>query len=206
MRNIFLFLSFCMLFRVGAQTKMTDSEASHLKEQVKTLAASTKTILSDFVQYKHLDFLDNAIETSGKLAFKSPNLVKWEYTKPFKYAVFFKNNMLYINDEGKKSNIDIGSSKMFNQLNNLIVSSINGDMFDEAKFNIQYFKTPKDRVVYFSPKDKNFAKYIKTFHITFNEKGDVIEVKMIEPSDDYTRIVFKNKVLNQSIDETVFNN
>src|SRR5690606_2479617 len=127
-------------------------------------------------------------------------------TKPFKYAVFFKNNTLHINYEGKKSNIDIGSSKMFSQLNGLIVSSINGDMFDESKFSIQYFKTSKDRLVHFSPKDENFAKYIKTFHMTFNEKGDVIEVRMIEPSDDYTRIVFTNKVLNQPIDEAVFTN
>jgi outer membrane lipoprotein-sorting protein len=206
MRNILPCLLFFMFLATQSQTKMTDIEASNLKKQVKALATSTKTISSDFVQYKHLDFLDNAIETSGKLAFKAPSLVKWEYTKPFKYAVFFKNNKLYINDEGKKSNIDIGSSKMFSQLNGLIVSSINGDMFDESKFRIQYFKTSKDRVVHFSPKDENFAKYIKTFHITFNEKGDVIEVKMIEPSDDYTRIVFNNKVLNQPIDEAVFIN
>jgi outer membrane lipoprotein carrier protein len=195
-----------VLLSTQAQTKMTDLEASNLKKQVKNLASSTKTISSDFVQYKHLDFLDNDIETSGKLAFKAPDLVKWEYTKPFKYAVFFKGDMLYINDEGKKSNIDIGSNNMFKQLNNLIVSSVKGDMFDESKFNIQYFKTSKNSMVHFSPKDEKFAKYIKTFHITFNEKGDVIEVRMIEPSDDYTKIVFTNKVLNQPIDEAVFTN
>ncbi|MBP0905259.1 outer membrane lipoprotein carrier protein LolA [Mariniflexile gromovii] len=185
---------------------MTDSEASHLKNQVKKLATSTKTITSDFVQYKHLDFLDNDIETSGKLAFKAPNLIKWAYLEPFKYAVLFKGETLYINDEGKKSNIDIGSNKMFKQLNNLIVSSVKGDMFDDTKFNIQYFKTSKNRVVYFSPKDEKFAKYIKTFHITFNENGDVTEVKMIESTGDYTKIVFTNKVLNKTIDEAFFTN
>ena len=206
MRNNLLYIMFFLVVAAQAQTKMTDSEASQLKNQVKNLAKSTKTISSDFVQYKHLDFLDNDIETSGKLAFKAPNLVKWEYLKPFKYAVLFKGETLYINDEGKKSNIDIGSNKMFKQLNNLIVSSVKGDMFDDAKFNIQYFKTSKNRVVYFSPKDEKFAKYIKTFHITFNENGDVSEVKMIEASGDYTKIVFTNKVLNKTIDEAVFTN
>jgi outer membrane lipoprotein carrier protein len=203
MRNL-VYLLFLVVFVGHTQTQMNDSEALALKAKVKVLAFSTKTISSDFVQYKHLDFLDNDIETSGKLAFKSPNLVKWEYVTPFKYSVLFKDEKLYINDEGNKSDIDIGSNKIFKQLNRLIVSSVKGDMFDDNEFIIEYFNKDYNSIVYFSPKDHKFAKYIKTFHITFNEKGDVIEVKMIEPSEDYTKIVFTNKVLNQNIDETVF--
>ena len=205
MRNI-VYLLFFMVLATHAQTKMNASEASALKTKVKTLAASTKTISSDFIQYKHLDFLDNDIETSGKLAFKAPHLIKWEYVKPFKYSVLFKDDKLYINDEGHKSKIDIGSNKMFKQLNKLIISSVKGDMFDANEFSIAYFKIAENSLVYFSPKDEKLAKYISGFHITFNKKGDVIEVKMIEPSEDYTKIVFTNKVLNQSIDEAVFTN
>ena len=199
-----VYLLFLMVLAGHAQTQMSATEASSLKAKVKALAFSTETISSDFVQYKHLDFLDNDIETAGKLAFKAPDLVKWEYVNPFKYSVLFKDEKLYINDEGNKSDINIGSNKMFTQLNKLIINSVKGDMFDDAEFNIDYFNLGNYSLVHFSPKDKKFAKYIKTFHITFNEKGDVVEVKMIEPSEDYTKIVFTNKVLNQTIDETVF--
>ena len=199
-----VYLLFFLVSACHAQTQMTDNEASALKAKVKVLATSTTTISSDFVQYKHLGFLDNDIETSGKLAFKTPDIVKWEYVKPFKYSVLFKNEKLFINDEGNKSDIDIGSNKMFKQLNKLIINSVKGDMFNEDEFNIYYYKTENNSLVYFNPKDQKFVKYIKTFHITFNENGDVIEVKMIEPSEDYTRIVFTNKVLNQTIDEAVF--
>jgi outer membrane lipoprotein carrier protein len=203
MRKI-VYLLFFIVFASHAQTKMNDSEASALKAKVKVLATSTKTISSDFVQFKHLDFLDNDIETSGKLAFKAPDLVKWEYVTPFKYSVLFKDEKLFINDEGNKSDINIGSNKMFKQLNKLIISSVKGDMFDDIEFNIEYFIKDNNSLVYFSPKDQKFAKFIKSFHITFNENGDVIIVKMIEPSEDYTKIVFTNKVLNQPIDEAVF--
>ena len=199
-----VYLLFFLVSAGHAQTQMTDNEASALKAKVKVLATSTTTISSDFVQYKHLGFLDNDIETSGKLAFKTPDIVKWEYVKPFKYSVLFKNEKLFINDEGNKSDIDIGSNKMFKQLNKLIINSVKGDLFNEDEFNIYYYKTENNSLVYFNPKDQKFVKYIKTFHITFNENGDVIEVKMIEPSEDYTRIVFTNKVLNQTIDEAVF--
>lgn len=205
MRNL-AYLCFFIVVSLQAQTKMTLAEATALKETVKSQATTTKTITSDFVQNKHLDFLSNDIITKGSLAFKVPNMIKWEYVDPFKYSVVFKNDMLYINDEGNKSDIDLGSNKMFKQLNTLIIKSVKGDMFDENEFDIEYYNKDNNSLVYFSPKDKKFAKYIKAFHITFNKKGDVIALKMIEPSGDYTKITFTNKILNSPLDDALFTN
>ena len=183
---------------------MSDIEAQALETKVKNLAAHTKSITSDFTQYKHLDFLSNDIESKGKLSFKAPNLVKWAYVEPFVYSVLFKNETLYINNEGDKSNVDIGNNKLFKQLNKLITDSIKGDMFDSNEFSMSYFKKGLDSEVYFAPKDADFSKYIKAFHLTFNEKGEVIEVKMVEPSNDYTQIVFSNRKANQTLPDAVF--
>lgn len=192
------------VFALSAQTKMSDVEAQALEAKVKNLAASIETITSDFTQYKHLDFLSNDIESSGKLLFKAPNMVKWEYVKPYAYSVLFKDETLYINNEGDKSNVDIGSNKLFKQLNSLIADSIKGDMFNADEFNITYFKNKADSEVHFAPKDADFSKYIKAFHLTFNEKGEVITVKMVEPSDDYTQIVFSNRKVNQTLPDAIF--
>lgn len=202
-RLIYLLLLICGT-SLNAQTKMSTSEAIALKATVKALSDETKTITADFVQYKHLDFLSNDIESTGKLAFKSPNTVKWEYVKPFAYSVLFKKETLFINDNGNKSDMDMGSNKIFKQLNQLITSSIKGDMFDASEFEVSYFKTDGDSEVHFNPKDKQFAEFIKSFHITFNTKGEVQEVKMIEPSDDYTQIIFSNRTTNQSLSDAVF--
>lgn len=205
MRNV-IFLLFFISVAIQAQTKMSAPEAEALKTLVKNQALTTKTISSDFTQYKHLDFLSNDIVTKGTLAFKTPNLVKWEYVDPYKYTVLFKNETLYINDDGKKNQVDMGSNKLFKQLNSLIINSIKGDMFDDDSFIIEYFKTDKNSLVYFTPKDKKSSKYIDAFHITFNTKGDVTEVKMIEPSGDFTKIVFTNKELNKPLADAIFNN
>ena len=121
-RLCFILILFCTT--IMAQTPLNDSESKTLIKRVKDKALTTKTILSDFTQYKHLDFLTNDIITNGKLSFKAPDLVKWEYTNPYSYSVIFKNETLYINDEGNKSEVNIGSSKLFKQLNNLIIKSI----------------------------------------------------------------------------------
>ncbi len=195
---------FLFVLSIHGQTKMNPQEAVALRTKVKSVAETTETISSDFTQYKHLDFLSNDIESKGTLAFKAPDLVKWEYTKPFSYAVLFKNQKLYINDEGNKSNMDLSSNQLFKQLNQLITASIRGDMFDDEAFRISYFRQDNGSLVHFMPKDKQFAEFIKAFHITFNQEGEVDEVKMIEPSGDYTHIVFSNRTQNQPLPDAVF--
>ncbi|UWX55282.1 outer membrane lipoprotein carrier protein LolA [Maribacter litopenaei] len=196
---------FLLGIRVGmAQTNMTAEEAKSLQELVRQKSQQTKTITSDFVQYKHLEFLSNDIESSGKLAFKSPDNISWQYLSPFSYKVIFKDEKLLINDNGNKSKLDLGSNKLFKQLNHLISASINGDMFNADEFQIAYFKEASVSVVHFLPKDTQFSEFIKAFHITFSKEGTVEEVKMIEPSGDYTKIVFSNREENKTIPDAVF--
>lgn len=205
LRNSLVIIStFLFLASLAAQTKMTAAEANALKTSVRQQADATTTITSNFVQYKHLDFLSDDIESKGKLAFKAPDRVKWEYIEPFSYAIIFKNKTLYINDDGNKSNMDVGGNKIFTQLNQLITASIRGDLFEDDQFDIAYFKQDGNSLVHFMPKDAQFAGFIKAFHMTFNPAGEVIEVKMIEPSDDYTQIVFSGRKTNQPLSDADF--
>lgn len=203
---IILVLCFCSV-HLFAQTSLTNTEISNLKTQVKKVAKSTQSIKSDFVQKKHLDFLSDDITTYGKLIYKAPSSVKWEYTKPYKYSVVFKNNKLKINDDGKKSDVDLSGSGMFQNMNKLIVQSINGDMFDDKMFAISYAKTKSFYVVNFKTKNSDLKEIISEFVLYFDKnKYEVSTVKMIEPSGDYTQIVFENRIVNQSVSDAVFNN
>ncbi|MDT7828601.1 outer membrane lipoprotein carrier protein LolA [Pricia sp. S334] len=200
-----LFLLFLLFSTtVFAQTPMSAAEAKALRTTVKKQADTTTTITSDFIQYKHLDFLSEDIESKGRLAFKAPDRVKWEYVTPFSYAIIFKDQRLYINDAGNKSDLDIGGNKIFEQLSQLITASIRGNLFDEQQFDISYFKKEGHSLVHLIPKDAQFSEFIKAFHMTFNPSGEVTEVKMIEPSDDYTRIVFSNRKTNQPLSDADF--
>jgi outer membrane lipoprotein carrier protein len=208
MRSYFLLLFFIIGGSIQAQeTAMNASEITSFKEKVIATAKTTQTIKTDFVQYKHLDFLANDVKTSGKMFFKAPNLVKWEYTNPYQYSVVFKEDQLLINDGGTKSEVDIGNSKLFKKLNQLIVNSVKGNMFNDADFTVSFFKSSKFNKVVFLPKDKKIAGYIASFELLFNKNdAQVYEVKMVEPSQDYTRIIFSNRTLNSPVNESVFSN
>lgn len=199
-----LFLSFGVF---SQEQKMSESEITAFKNSVNATAKNTKTLSTDFTQLKHMDFLSKDIETSGKMNFKSPNMLQWQYVKPYQYTIIFKNNKIFINDAGKKNNIDKGNSKMFDKLNKLIVGSVNGNMFDENEFTISYFKTKDFNITQLLPKDASLKKYIKKMELYFDKTGNTVsQVKMIEPSNDYTKIIFKNRVINAKIEDSVFNN
>lgn len=208
MRNIaILLLIFINCHFIFSQTPLSQKEINIFKKKVIALDDNTKNITSDFTQYKHLSFLNNDIKSVGKLVFKVPNLIKWEYTSPYNYTVIFKEDKLLINDDGDKSNIDLGSNKMFKGLNNIIANSVKGNMFDDTKFSILYFKDKKNYLIKFTPKDKNLRQFIALFELTFSlQTNDVIEVKMIEPSKDYTKIIFKNKTRNTTVSDAIFSN
>ncbi|HLT34044.1 MAG TPA: outer membrane lipoprotein carrier protein LolA [Aquaticitalea sp.] len=209
MKNrIGIFLVLLMIPVSGfSQEKLSENEQKAFKQKVLTTAQSITSIQSDFTQTKHLSVLENEIISEGKLYFKSPSLVKWEYITPYKNSSIFTNDKLFVNNEGKKDEMDLSSNRMFKSLNTLIVNSIKGDMFDESQFGISYFGTTNGYLVKFIPKDKRLKKFISSFELQFDKaSAQVTQIKLLEPNDDNTTIVFKNKQINTHIPDTVFKN
>ncbi|MBD3582174.1 LolA family protein [Flavobacterium selenitireducens] len=204
-------ISFLLLFFIGFQTfaqqAMSASEIADFKKKVNAASATIKTMTTDFVQYKHMDFLAKDVETSGKMAFKEPNSLAWQYKKPYNYSIVFKSGKIFINDEGKKSQMDAKSNKTFSKINKLIVGSVSGQMFDDKEFAISYYKSAGFDIARFVPKDASLKKYIKQVELSFDKKeGTVEQVRLLESETDYTKIVFKNKILNAKVDDSAFSN
>lgn len=201
-----LLFSLLFLFSASvssAQQSMTDAQAMSFRDNVNTTAKNTRTLATDFTQFKHMDFLSKDIETSGKMHFKSPSMLQWQYVKPYQYSIIFKNNKIYINDAGKKSNID--NNKMFDKLNKLILGSVNGNMFDDKEFTISYLHNNDYNITSLIPKDPTMRKYISKMELYFDKKSHMVsEVRMIENSGDYTKIIFRNKIVNAKINDAIF--
>ncbi|MDR6921700.1 MULTISPECIES: outer membrane lipoprotein carrier protein LolA [Chryseobacterium] len=185
-------------------TSMSATEAKAFVTKVSSETQEIKTLQSDFTQTKKMDFLDKSIVTYGKMSLKTPNTLSWRYTKPYQYSIVFKDNKIFINDQGKKSSVD-AKSKTFEKINKLIVGSSNGKMFNDPEFTVAYFKNGNFNIARFTPKSAQLLKYIKQIELHFpKNQSTVSQVNMTEPSGDTTNIVFKNTKINAAIAASEF--
>ncbi|SCY59279.1 outer membrane lipoprotein carrier protein [Flavobacterium caeni] len=192
---------------VAQEQKMTEAEAASFRQSVNVVSKKITSLATDFTQFKHMDFLTKDIETSGKMFFKEPDKLLWQYKKPYNYTIVFKNGKILINDEGKKSAMDVGSSKIFAKLNKLIVGSVSGNLFDDKEFAITCYKGKDFNIAKLIPKDATLKKYLKQIELHFDKQEHTVsQVRLVESAEDYTKIVFKNKVLNAKVDDAVFVN
>lgn len=197
--SIFLFLTNFILF---AQ-QLSQSEVEQFKAKLLAKNQTVSTIEADFQQKKHLDFMSKDIETSGKMAFLKPDKLNWQYTKPYNYRIVFQKDNITIDDQGNVSHIK-ADNKVFKKINHLIIGTISGSMFNEKEFNITLWKSNKKIIAKLKPKDKTLQKYVNEIHLFFTDDTLVEKVKLIEPSMDYTEIIFTNMKINTKIDDKAF--
>ncbi|MEX0274934.1 MAG: outer membrane lipoprotein carrier protein LolA [Flavobacteriaceae bacterium] len=202
----YIFLVLFFPFGLQSQTKVAKEKAEQLKSLVKRQAQQTRTIQCEFTQYKHLEVLAKDVESKGSLAFKKPNWVKWEYTEPRPSTMLFRDGSMTLIGEGEKRVIDLGMDPGLGKLQKLMADSITGDMFNTSLFDMEYFEDGEQSIVHFYPKEAELADFIESFQITFDEKGHVVQLKMLEGLGDYTLIVFSNRKTNPSLPDTIFEN
>ncbi|RQP15929.1 MAG: outer membrane lipoprotein carrier protein LolA, partial [Parapedobacter sp.] len=71
------FVLFLASIRAFGQQALTTPEINALKEKTAANAKTLQSLESNFTQTKHLSYLENAVQSSGKLYFKNPGKIRW---------------------------------------------------------------------------------------------------------------------------------
>lgn len=202
-----LFLILFPAILVAQKASLSAAEISGFKQEVAIQAGSIENLSSDFTQTKHIQLMEKNSVSTGKLFYKSPNVLKWEYKSPYNYILVFKENKLYINDNGDKSTSNLKSNKLFEKLIALISGSLNGRLLaDPDNFDVTYYKSGKLISAVIVPKDLALKEMFSEIILVFNQKNLVDSVQLMEEEGDYTKIEFKNIKMNMNLDDSVFKN
>lgn len=182
------------------------SDLDKTMSDLQKLSENSKSIQSPFIQEKRLSFLTEDIISKGSFYFQSPNKLRWEYSEPFSYIIVFNDKNILIKDGDKQSSFDTESNKMFSEINNMMIGTIQGNLFtDSERFNVKYFENANQYLLELDPKLQEMKSMISLIKIYIDKKDiSVSKIKMIESSGDYTSIKFTNRKLNQNIDAEIF--
>jgi len=206
LKQLFTALGLLAGIFVFSQAQLTSEEIKNFKSNVSSMSKKMTSLQCDFKQTKHLDFMENDVVSSGNLYYKSGSKIRWEYISPFSYYVIFNQEKMFVNDNGKKKQTDLSSSKLLKDLNRVMLGTVSGSgIFDEEKFTISYYKTGNDFLAKMVPTDKNYKKYITQIDLTFDGKSfHLKKMKSTEISLDYTLIEFSNHKKNLNLADEIF--
>ncbi|HWK56649.1 MAG TPA: outer membrane lipoprotein carrier protein LolA [Parapedobacter sp.] len=190
-----------------AQRKALGTEESTvLKAKVTANTQNLQTLQGDFTQIKQLSYMDNAIRSTGKLYFKAPGQIRWEYVSPANYVVIFNGQSMHTIEGGRTKTTSLGANRRMQGLNDLLAGSVRGgDMLDESRFQISYFHDKADYIAILVPKDKGLSRYIKQVELTFDGTSLLLtQVTLTDPAGDSTQLAFVNQRKDLPIPDAMF--
>jgi outer membrane lipoprotein-sorting protein len=176
------------------------------KSKVDKMSKETNSLQSDFTQIKNLSILSEKITSKGSFWFMKQNNLRWEYSDPYKYVIVINKDKILIKDESNKvKKYDMNSNKVFKEINDIMISCVNGDILKSNKFSIHYFENEKGYKLELIPLAKSMKESLKKINMYFDKNvTSVIKLEMIENGDDSTTIDFTNKKINETISADKF--
>jgi outer membrane lipoprotein-sorting protein len=188
-----------------SQNFKTVKDTTVLKQKIESMSKTTTSIESDFVQEKNLSMLSEKIISKGHFVFKKENLLRWEYASPSKYLIVINKDKITIKDEKKTTKYDMNSNKVFKEINDIMLSCVQGTIFKSNKFKTAYFENDKSYKLELIPQAKNMKETFKKINLYFDKNvTSVSKMEMVENNDDITSLDFTNKKLNGPVAETIF--
>ena len=201
LKQTFYILLCVLSISLSAQTAFKPvKDTVSLKEKITRISKETNSLESDFVQVKTLSMLSEKITSKGHFCFKKDNLLRWEYVSPYTYIIVINKEKVLIKDENKLKKYDMNSNKIFKEINDIMISCINGNILNSNKFKIAYCENDKGYRLELTPLAKGMKESLKKIYMYFDKAvTSVIKLEMVEATDDFTVIDFTNKKVNGDI-------
>ena len=187
------------------QGKLTGLNHEDIIWEISTSAKKTKTLYCDFVQEKTSSLVAETAISKGKMYFKSPHSLRWEYVSPQASALIVNNNDVALKTANGTS-ADV-NTRMLKELANIIISSIDGSGLNDSKnFSADLSVSDLHYMVELTPVNKRIAAVYSSIVLIIQRETYLADsIILIEKNGDKMKISFSNHKLNQPLDNKLFN-
>ncbi len=205
MRKVFFIFLLAGLSPAAAAQYKPVANVTAVKSRFAAAAQKINSISSDFTQIKSLSMLAEKITSKGKFYFRKNNLVRMEYTSPYQYLMIINGNKVSIKDGQKTNKMTAGSSKLFQQVNHLMMDCIRGTVFDNPDFSVKLLENNNSYMADMEPITQEMKTLFKKVKVVMGKNDFVVdEVQMIDARGDNTTIHYSNQQINTGLPDALF--
>ncbi len=173
-------------------------------EELETAAGTVTSIKAGFTQEKHMKILVRPLVSEGRLLFQGPDSLRWEYKHPVQSILLLHKGKTRRFVQKSGSLVEDASANL--QSMQVVVQEItqwlNGRFDDNPMFTAVL---EPGRKIVMTPREESFARLIQRIEVLLSDRPAVIKSVMIfESEDSFTKLEFKDVILNQKLDDDLF--
>ncbi len=185
---------------------LTAQQKKDVITKISAKTSSLKTMSCTFTQTKYLSMLSDKMVSQGKMDYKQPNKLRWEYTTPYKYTFILNGAKVYVAGSSRKDVIDTNSNKIFKEIARIMMNTVTGQaLASPADFTTDVADGGTLWQVTLVPRKKDMKKMFARIVLSFDKKTLMVtEINIHENNRDRTDIKLKNVKTNTAINENLF--
>ena len=173
-------------------------------EELKTAAATVTSVRAGFTQEKHMKILARPLVSEGLFYFQAPDSLRWEYIHPVRSILLLHQGKAkrFVQRDGRLIEDASANLQSMQVVVQEITQWLNGRFDENPAFAA---RLEPGRKIVMVPRDESFAKLIRRIEILLSDRPAVIKSVIIyENEDSFTKLDFKDVILNQKLDDDLF--
>lgn len=180
---------------------------NQIKDEINQSASEMKSMECDFVQIKHVKLLNHEMKSTGRMCYQQTNMLRWEYISPYKYTFILNGSKVSLKKDDRSDVIDVNQNKFFKEIARIMMNSVVGkSLSDEKDFKTEITTANNEYVAILLPQRKDIKSIFERIILHFDKINKIISsVELVEKNEDRTIITMTNIIINEQIDQSMFN-
>jgi outer membrane lipoprotein carrier protein len=153
-----------------------------------------------------MKMLNNAMVSKGRMYYRQPSCLRWEYTTPYTYTFIFNHDKVLLKNARRNDVIDVNQNKLFREIAHIMLNSVVGkSLTDDKNFRSEISTVGGEWVATLLPQSREMKQMFSRIVLHISQKLAVVtQVELIEKRGDKTVIDLKNIKTNETLSADVF--
>ena len=192
--GVLLIVAGCLFIAGPVQAQDTKAARQHIVDAAKGM----KTMQCDFVQTKQTKLLSAASVSTGRLYYRQPDRLRWEYLTPTAHTFEIDGHKVIMSDNRGSREVDIRRNRKYREMARLMTNIMSAQSFvDEQDFQVSLAQAGKEWIATLIPRRKEVRHIFSSIILRVTpDQWLVHQVELVEPKGDRAVIELKNVKVN----------